>query len=75
MLNTSKMPTFETLLTKTILALEDTNDHLLELDNKANVIEFDNLQKTYSLHAIALITYIINNSETLIEEFIFDITE
>jgi hypothetical protein len=75
MSNISKLRTFESLLSKATAAFEDTDDFELDPDNKNSVAAFDNLQEMYSLRAIALINYIINNSETLIEEFIFDLTE
>jgi hypothetical protein len=70
----TKMQTFNQLLLKTATALDDVDNYNL-LDNKVSEATFVDLQEMQALRAIALINYITNNAETLVEELVSEISE
>lgn len=68
------MQTFNQLLLKTATALDDVDNFELT-ECKLSEATFLELQEMQALRAIALINYITNNAEILIEELVSEISD
>jgi hypothetical protein len=71
----TKLQTFYRLLTQAATANENVDDFDLNSEDPTSVVAFNSLQEMQALRCIALIHFVVNNSETLVEEFVSDIVD
>ncbi len=71
----TKLHTFNQLISKAAIALEDIDNFDLVSENPISEGTFLELQELHALRCITLIQYVLYNAETLIEEFVSDIIE